>query len=71
MHAIFKFSCSNGPIPGGIHAAIRQHRIEPLMWDPAGQSIAFFNEETTVQAIMDRIMAEAEAAAEGVRAATG
>ena len=54
---------------GGIHAAIEQHRIEPMMWGAAGQSIAFFNERATVGDIIDRMMAEAEAAVGGVRAA--
>ena len=47
---------------GDFLAGVRQHRIEPLMWEPAGQSIAWFNEVATVSEIMDRLTAEAEAA---------
>lgn len=44
-------------------AGVREGRIEPLMWEPAGQSIAFFNELSSVAEIVDRIMDEAAAAA--------
>ena len=47
---------------GKIFAGIRQNRVEPLMWEAAGQSVAFFNEKTTVSEIIDRIMREAEQA---------
>lgn len=47
---------------GEIFHAIREHRIEPLMWYSAGQSIAYYNEVTTVDEVMDRICDEAEAA---------
>ena len=48
---------------GKFFAGIREARVEPLMWEAAGQSIAYFNELTTVAKIIDRTMAEAEAAA--------
>ncbi|MFV0476125.1 MAG: NAD(P)H-dependent flavin oxidoreductase [Pikeienuella sp.] len=54
---------------GRIFAAIHQHRIEPLMWEPAGQSIAYFNEKTTVKELIDRMMREAEDAARFVAGA--
>lgn len=47
---------------GEIFHAIREHRIAPLMWDAAGQSIAYFNEVTTVDEVMNRICREAEEA---------
>ncbi len=53
---------------GELLAAIREHRIAPLMWEAAGQSIAYFNEYTTVAEVMDRIMAEAQEAAKGLSA---
>jgi len=33
---------------GDFLASVRQHRIAPLMWEAAGQSIAWFNEVNTV-----------------------
>ncbi len=47
---------------GDFLSAVRQHRIAPLMWEAAGQSVAWFNEVKTVREIMDRLMAEAETA---------
>ena len=55
---------------GKFLAGIREARVEPLMWEAAGQSIAYFNEVTTVPAIIDRMMAEAEQAARSVHDAT-
>ena len=49
---------------GKFLAGIREAKIAPLMWEAAGQSIAFFNEVSTVSQIIDRTMAEAEAAAQ-------
>ncbi|MDR6265833.1 nitronate monooxygenase family protein [Roseobacter sp. N2S] len=48
---------------GEFLAGIRQNRVAPLMWEAAGQSIAYFNEETTVADIIKRTMSEAKAAA--------
>ncbi len=48
---------------GKFLAGVREARIEPLMWEAAGQSIAFFNEVSTVAQIVDRTMKQAEAAA--------
>lgn len=48
---------------GKFLAGIREARIEPMMWEAAGQSIAYFNELTTVQQIIDRTVAEANEAA--------
>lgn len=53
---------------GELMAAVREHRIAPLMWEAAGQSIAYFNELTTVAEVMDRITAEAESAAKRLSA---
>ncbi|MCC5987922.1 MAG: nitronate monooxygenase [Pararhodobacter sp.] len=53
---------------GELLAAVREHRIAPLMWEAAGQSIAYFNEVTTVAGVMDKIMDEARDAARAVAA---
>lgn len=47
---------------GDFLAGVRQHGIEPLMWEAAGQSVAWFNEVATVAEIMDRLTDEAEVA---------
>lgn len=46
-------------LTGELLAAVHEHRIEPLMYEGAGQSVAWFNELTTVAAIVDRLAAEA------------
>lgn len=45
---------------GDLLGAIDRHRVEPLMHSPAGQSIGYFDEETTVAAIMSGLVAEAD-----------
>ena len=47
---------------GDLLGAIDEHRVEPLMHQPAGQSIAYCNEVSTVASVMDRLMSELEAA---------
>lgn len=54
---------------GELLAAVREHRIAPLMWEAAGQSIAFFNEVASVADVMDRIIDEARTAARQLPAA--
>ncbi len=52
---------------GELLASVREHRIAPLMWEAAGQSIAYFNSATTVAEVMDRITAEAHDAIQALR----
>ncbi len=47
---------------GDLLGAINEHRIESLMHHPAGQSIAFVNERSTVAVVMERLVAGAEEA---------
>jgi NAD(P)H-dependent flavin oxidoreductase YrpB (nitropropane dioxygenase family) len=47
---------------GDLLGAIDEHGIEPLVHSPAGQGIGWFNELTTVEAVMNKLMAETEAA---------
>lgn len=57
---------------GDLLGAIDRHEVEPLMGSGLGQGIAWFKEETTVAAVMERFVREAEvslAAIEGVRGA--
>lgn len=43
---------------GDILGQIERHHIEPLMHTPAGQSIAYFNEQSTVGAVMAALVEE-------------
>jgi NAD(P)H-dependent flavin oxidoreductase YrpB (nitropropane dioxygenase family) len=46
---------------GDLLGAIDRHEVEPLMGSGLGQGIAWFNEETTAAAVMERFVREAEA----------
>jgi len=35
-----------------------EHEIEPLMYEGAGQGVAWCNEVTTVEQVIERLMAE-------------
>lgn len=45
-------------LTGELLAGVEEHRIEPLIYTFAGQSVAWFNEEKTVAEIVGRIMTE-------------
>lgn len=47
---------------GDILTAVMEHEVEPLMYEGAGQSVAWCNELTTVTEVMDRLMREAREA---------
>ena len=47
---------------GDLLGAISEHRVESLMHHPAGQSIAFVNERSTVAEVMERLVAGARKA---------
>lgn len=47
---------------GDLLGAIDEHRIEPLMHQPAGQSIAYCREVSTVASVMQRLRGELEQA---------
>lgn len=49
-------------LTGELLAAIEEHEIEPLVYEAAGQSIAWFNELTSVEDIVARLARETEAA---------
>jgi NAD(P)H-dependent flavin oxidoreductase YrpB (nitropropane dioxygenase family) len=49
-------------LTGELLAAIEEHEIEPLVYEAAGQSIAWFNELTSVKDIVARLTRETEAA---------
>jgi hypothetical protein len=49
-------------LTGELLAAIEEHEVEPLVYEAAGQSIAWFNELTGVKDIVARLMCETEAA---------
>lgn len=55
---------------GDILGAIDEHKVEPLMHSPAGQGIAYFNEETTVAEVMSGFVRDAEQALAGLRGVT-
>mgnify|MGYP001813377071 FL=1 len=46
---------------GDVLGQINRHRVEPLMHSPAGQSIAYFDQPTTVADVMTDLVTEAEA----------
>ena len=52
---------------GDLLGAIEEHQVEPLMHSPAGQGIAYFNEETTVAQVMGDFISDAEQAVAGLR----
>ncbi|MEE8422231.1 MAG: hypothetical protein V3S31_05580 [Dehalococcoidia bacterium] len=43
-----------------------RHQVEELIHHPAGQGIAWFNEETTVAAVMERLVEDASRAIEAL-----
>lgn len=54
-------------LTGELLAAIEEHEIEPLVYEAAGQSVAWVREETTAAAIFERLVRETEAALGGLR----
>lgn len=61
-----EWSASGSPAPlkmpyqqvlvGELNAAVHEHRIESLMWTPAGQSVAYVREVRSVDEIMDELI---------------
>ena len=49
-------------LTGELLAAIEEHQVEPLVYEAAGQSVAWFNELTTVEEIVARLVDETHAA---------
>ena len=47
---------------GEIMAAVKEHRVAPLLWSPAGQSVAYVREISTVEETMRRLVDETEQA---------
>ena len=47
---------------GEIVAAVNEHRVKPLMWTPAGQSVPYLREVRTVDQIMAQLVDETELA---------
>ena len=47
---------------GEIVAAVKEHRVKPLMWTPAGQSVPYLREVRTVDQIMAQLVDETEQA---------
>ncbi len=45
-------------LTGELLAAIEEHQVEPLVYEAAGQSVAWFNELTTVADIVERLVRE-------------
>lgn len=45
-------------LTGELLAAIEEHQVEPLVYEAAGQSVAWFNELTTVAEIIERLTRE-------------
>jgi NAD(P)H-dependent flavin oxidoreductase YrpB (nitropropane dioxygenase family) len=51
---------------GDVLGQIARHQVEPLMHSPAGQSIAYFDEMTTVADVLDELVREADAVLTGL-----
>ena len=49
-------------LTGELLAAIDEHQVEALVYEAAGQSVAWFGQETTVAEIFQRLTAETDAA---------
>jgi NAD(P)H-dependent flavin oxidoreductase YrpB (nitropropane dioxygenase family) len=47
---------------GDLLGAIQRQKVEPLVHSPAGQGVGHFREQTTVAAVMDKLLGEAQAA---------
>jgi NAD(P)H-dependent flavin oxidoreductase YrpB (nitropropane dioxygenase family) len=58
-------------LAGELLAAIEEHQVEPLVYEAAGQSVAWFNELTSVREVVERLCAEARAALEQLRRRSG
>ena len=54
-------------LTGELLAAIEEHQVEPLVYEACGQSVAWFNELTTVGDIVERLAAETRAALDAMR----
>lgn len=53
-------------LTGELLAAIEEHQVEPLVYEAAGQSVAWFNELTTVRDVIGRLCRETELALRGL-----
>ncbi len=54
-------------LTGELLAAIEEHQVDPLVYEAAGQSVAWFNELTTVKAVVDRLVTETRAALQAMK----
>jgi NAD(P)H-dependent flavin oxidoreductase YrpB (nitropropane dioxygenase family) len=52
---------------GDVLGSIAEHQIEPLVYEAAGQSVAWFNEATTVADVIGRLIRETETAFQDLR----
>ena len=59
--------CYQHVLTGELLAAIDEHQVEPLVYEAAGQSVAWFNELTTVHEIVKRLVDETHAALEAMK----
>jgi len=54
-------------LTGELLAAIEEHQVAPLVYEACGQSVAWFNELTTVDAVVQRLVAETRVALEDMQ----
>lgn len=54
-------------LTGPLLAAVEEHEVAPLMYEAAGQSVAWLQRIEPVQAVMDRLLAETQAALQALR----
>lgn len=55
-------------LTGELLAAIEEHQVAPLVYEACGQSVAWFNELTTVAEVVGRLAREAREALQGMEA---
>ncbi len=53
-------------LTGDLLAGVEEHRVEPLIYTFAGQSVAWFNEQRTVAEIVERLINETHDALDGL-----
>ncbi len=56
-------------LTGDLLAAIEEHQVDPLVYEAAGQSIAWFNELTTVSDLMQNLISDTYSALDAMQRA--
>lgn len=54
-------------LTGPLLAAVEEHQVAPLLYEAAGQSVAWVQQVEPVQAVMDRLLRETRQALHALR----